>query len=230
MLGTHRWVLIGACSSGSHRLFDPLSLFDGAHATPAGCPGGDGPPLGPEVLPHRGRVQRPRETQGPRERTTALGELETTKIGVQPRPPARQRPAHVDHDRGISRVRRRRDHAQQDRPRTGVPAPHARAHRARDDLRNVIRCVGVGVAPARRGEPGVRPSRPQSSARRHPTRPAALPSPSAAGEPAGCAAAPAVSGPPSAPCASDRMSMRQPVSFAASRAFWPSLPIASDSW
>lgn len=30
--------------------------------------------------------------------------------------------------------------------------------------------------------------------------------------------------------ASDLMSMRQPVSRAASRAFWPSLPIASDSW
>ena len=30
--------------------------------------------------------------------------------------------------------------------------------------------------------------------------------------------------------ASDRMSIRQPVRRAASRAFWPSLPIASDSW
>jgi len=29
---------------------------------------------------------------------------------------------------------------------------------------------------------------------------------------------------------SDLMSMRQPVSRAASRAFWPSFPIASDSW
>ena len=29
---------------------------------------------------------------------------------------------------------------------------------------------------------------------------------------------------------SGRMSIRQPVSLAASRAFWPSLPIASDSW
>jgi len=29
---------------------------------------------------------------------------------------------------------------------------------------------------------------------------------------------------------SERMSMRQPVSFAASRAFCPSLPMASDSW
>ncbi len=29
---------------------------------------------------------------------------------------------------------------------------------------------------------------------------------------------------------SDRMSMRHPVILAASRAFWPSLPIASDSW
>ena len=29
---------------------------------------------------------------------------------------------------------------------------------------------------------------------------------------------------------SGRMSIRQPVSLAASRAFWPSLPMASDSW
>src|SRR5690348_12283676 len=34
----------------------------------------------------------------------------------------------------------------------------------------------------------------------------------------------------SAGAASDLMSMRQPVSLAASLAFWPSLPIASDSW
>ena len=33
---------------------------------------------------------------------------------------------------------------------------------------------------------------------------------------------------PTAP--SERMSMRQPVSRAASRAFWPSLPMASESW
>ena len=41
-------------------------------------------------------------------------------------------------------------------------------------------------------------------------------------------------GPPprcsSANCVSDLMSIRQPVSRAASRAFWPSLPMASDSW
>jgi hypothetical protein len=30
--------------------------------------------------------------------------------------------------------------------------------------------------------------------------------------------------------ASETMSIRQPVSFAARRAFWPSLPMASDSW
>ena len=34
----------------------------------------------------------------------------------------------------------------------------------------------------------------------------------------------------SATWVSDLMSMRQPVSRAASRAFWPSFPIASDSW
>ena len=32
------------------------------------------------------------------------------------------------------------------------------------------------------------------------------------------------------PSVSGRMSIRQPVSFAASRAFWPSRPMASDSW
>ncbi len=35
---------------------------------------------------------------------------------------------------------------------------------------------------------------------------------------------------PSFPAASDRMSIRQPVSLAASRAFWPSRPMASDNW
>ncbi len=44
-----------------------------------------------------------------------------------------------------------------------------------------------------------------------------------------CAAGPAGEG-PAGTTASDLMSMRQPVSLAASLAFWPSLPIASDSW
>jgi hypothetical protein len=33
-----------------------------------------------------------------------------------------------------------------------------------------------------------------------------------------------------APAASETMSIRQPVSLAASRAFWPSLPMARESW
>jgi hypothetical protein len=47
-----------------------------------------------------------------------------------------------------------------------------------------------------------------------------------------CAAGPAeeTAGPSAGTAASDLMSMRQPVSLAASLAFWPSLPIASDSW
>ncbi len=36
--------------------------------------------------------------------------------------------------------------------------------------------------------------------------------------------------PASDEAASDRMSIFQPVSRAASRAFWPSLPMASDNW
>ena len=46
-----------------------------------------------------------------------------------------------------------------------------------------------------------------------------------------CATGPAGTADPSAgTVASDLMSMRQPVSLAASLAFWPSLPIASDNW
>ena len=48
-----------------------------------------------------------------------------------------------------------------------------------------------------------------------------------------CAAGPAgdeTAGSSAGTAASDLMSMRQPVSLAASLAFWPSLPIASDSW
>ena len=36
--------------------------------------------------------------------------------------------------------------------------------------------------------------------------------------------------PTGSPSVSGRMSIRQPVSLAARRAFWPSLPIASESW
>jgi hypothetical protein len=50
-------------------------------------------------------------------------------------------------------------------------------------------------------------------------------------EPLGCYAGPASTADASAASAvSGRMSMRQPVSRAARRAFWPSLPMASDSW
>ena len=48
-----------------------------------------------------------------------------------------------------------------------------------------------------------------------------------------CATGPAderTTGPSAGTAASDLISMRQPVSLAASLAFWPSLPIASDSW
>jgi hypothetical protein len=48
-----------------------------------------------------------------------------------------------------------------------------------------------------------------------------------------CADGPAgerTAGPSAGTVASDLMSMRQPVSLAASLAFWPSLPIASDNW
>jgi hypothetical protein len=92
------------------------------------------------------------------------------------------------------------DHPQEDGPEPSPPAPHARAHRSLVGTRSTI------------GMPDSRSGLRQSSAIAH--------------EPGPGGSSSASVRPPS----SDRMSIRQPVSFAASRAFCPSLPIASESW
>lgn len=80
-----------------------------------------------KVLAHPGGVQRSRHVQGPRERPTALGEVEAPRVGVQPS--TSTRPA-------ATRVERQRTDVVQDQPQevgpeaTG-PAPHTRPDRAR---------------------------------------------------------------------------------------------------
>ncbi|GLW62727.1 hypothetical protein Arub01_09710 [Actinomadura rubrobrunea] len=50
-----------------------------------------------------GRVERPRQAEGPGERPTSLCELETSRIGVQMRAPARQPPAGIGDDDALDR-------------------------------------------------------------------------------------------------------------------------------
>ena len=79
--------------------------------------------------------------------------------------------------------------------------PASHTHAHRADRIDVVRTLG---------EPNTRPSAHQPTAPAHESGPEGS------------------AGPP--PPSSERMSMRQPVSFAASRAFCPSLPMARDSW
>ncbi len=92
------------------------------------------------------------------------------------------------------------DHPQEDGPESPLPTPHARAHRP---------LVGTWST---NGMPVAWPGLAQSSAIGH--------------EPGPEGSSPGAAWPPS----SDRMSIRHPVSLAASRAFCPSLPMASESW
>jgi len=61
----------------------------------------------------RGGVGLPCNTQGTPERTSAFGLLETSRIGVQPCPPARHPATDVHDQRGNSRGIRGDDHPQQ---------------------------------------------------------------------------------------------------------------------
>lgn len=80
------------------------------------------------------------------------------------------------------------------------------------------------------GRPAIRPTAPDARSHRAPGPESSPVGPhqSTAYAGSGVSAAPAEAG--AAPSVSDRMSMRQPVSLAASRAFWPSRPMARESW
>jgi len=73
--------------------------------------------------------------EGTRERLTALGEIETTRIEVQPRTSSGAAAILIDDQRGagFSQV-----HTQQDRPEITLPAPEARANRTREGALRVV--------------------------------------------------------------------------------------------
>jgi hypothetical protein len=138
---------------------------------------------------------------------------------MQPRTPAGEPVARVRND-DLTVAALDRDHSQQDGPARTGPAPDARADRPLDWTQRGRRL------------PGRLTGHKESSASPAPNLPAFAgelcahaPAPPAGRE----TGAPAVAA-FSAGATSGRMSIRQPVSLAASRAFWPSLPIASDNW
>jgi hypothetical protein len=149
---------------------------------------------------------------------------------VQPRTPPPEPVARVRNgDMTVAALDR--DHSQQDGPARADPAADARADRP---LRGR----------SGRRLPGRLTGHTQSSASTRSNLPVFAPDPFAhasAGRltllpavPAPAVGATLVTEPPAAAPApgatSGRMSIRQPVSFAASRAFWPSFPMASESW
>ena len=151
-------------------------------------------------MPPDGRRVERTGAQGTRERSSPFGELEALQGGVHPGTPPGKGTAHVD-DGEVSLVGLHVHHPQQDGLLVAPPAPDARPHRTREGTRDAL-----GATCAVVGEPDPRSSTRQSSVPRHET------------------------GPGASSAVSDRMSIFQPVSFAARRAFCPSLPIASDSW
>jgi len=97
-----------------------------------------------------GGIQRARMTQGTPERASTDREIETSRVGVQPRTPARHRAGDVDDQPVIDD-----DHPQQGGSGTHATATHARANGTAE------RFVVV------RGEPGAIPSLGQSTASCH---------------------------------------------------------------
>lgn len=152
-------------------------------------------------------------TQGPCERSAALGGVQTGLLGMQPGTSTGQ-PATGIGDDGYGSADLSHDHSYQDGPVISPSAPHAGSNRLLAEPGAMCR-IGQQVT-----GPG------QSSALAAPAIPAAgRPRRDLRDVPRHRAGEGRSEG-----STSGRMSMRHPVSFAANRAFCPSLPIASESW
>jgi len=77
-----------------------------------------------DLLPHRTGVERAGDPQGPRQRPTPLGEVETCRVGVQPGTSSGGASPRVGDEESVDH-----DHAHQVGSAARGPAPHARAHR-----------------------------------------------------------------------------------------------------
>ena len=144
-------------------------------------------------------------TQGPPERSAALGGVQACRVEMHGRTTTATPVIGIGDD-GEGATVLGHDHSQQNGPEIAFPASHAGSHRPH---------WGPG---SERGSGEPVTGRCQSSA--PPTVGMTRP-------PVGTRARAHRAG---EGWTSGRMSIRQPVSLAASRAFWPSLPMARDSW
>src|SRR5919112_2690848 len=152
------------------------------------------------MLLHPHGAQPRLRPEGPGEGAASYGELETVEGGVQVRPTSRRPSLRIGDDLSAG-APVVDDDTQQVCLGRSLPASHAGAD---------------GRSRAEHGHGGPRSARDGGTddrGRVYRSTPVA-----------------STAGPPGACASSERMSMRQPVSRAASRAFCPSLPIASDSW
>jgi len=202
----HRRVLIRR-SSRSYPAFPALLLLSllflplpGQAGPRQACPGLT-THLGQE-LPERAGGQWSRQAQCPRERPAPLRLLEAFPAEMQVGAPARQLRTGIRDDGAVSA-----HHTQQIGFGRTDPAPDTRPDRRHGHGRQ----GPSGHSGRKLTAPGHRPCRRVQLERRR----SAPVFPAAAG---------------SATWVSGRISIFQPVSRCASRAFWPSFPIASDSW
>lgn len=152
-------------------------------------------------------------TQGPRERPAAFGGVQAGRIGMQPGTSTGQ-PATGIGDGGCGSADLGHDHSDQDGPVAAPSASHARSYRPLEEP-DVVN--GSGLHVTRPGQSSA-PTGTAIPAARRPLRLARV-------GPGHRAVDDGAEG-----STSGRMSIRHPVSLAASRAFCPSLPIASESW
>ena len=172
----------------------------------------------------RGRASP--DTEGPQERTAANRQLKTARAGMDIRAPAGQRTAKIRNTSSLDQ-----HHTQQTSLRRSLPTPHTGALRASWDTRPARHCLSLPPRAHRPAPWGYGrddrwlPLQPEQ-AKRGPDQRRSGPTYYAS-----ALCSPAFSPEFGASASwSGRMSMRQPVSRAARRAFCPSLPMASDSW
>ena len=188
---------------------------------------------GVEVGQDRCHVGPVGQAQCPDERLAADGLLEAVGGRVQPCATPRHPVRRIRGEADIAAVLpRQRNHSKERRPAIRAAAAHTHPGR-----------LAAGGGPGsrqrhRRDSPPITESSPvgwhlvypRPGRRDHPRRPRHWPSLSRRAEPT-ATSRPGVEGDGWSPAGmSGRMSIRQPVSLAARRTFWPSLPMASDSW
>ena len=169
-----------------------------------------------DLLGDSRQVDRAREVQAPCDGRPATSQLQALEVGMQPGAAPRHRAVTVEDD-GRFPADLHRDQPQQNGP--GIATSASRAGPQGLALRPIGEYSRAALDPVQ--STLSRPARPRGRHEGVPGAPC----------PGGALVVRVYPGPDACSgSVSGRMSIRQPVSFAASRAFCPSLPIARDSW